>query len=75
MAHIVGVKTDRGEFSHVFFVGSWVGCGKPVDSNDYLSRLVDELDPLLNEGIVIANRRLTVRNIAFICDAPAKSYI
>ena len=69
------VKTDRGEFSHVFCVGSWIGCGKPIDSNDYLSRLVDELDPLLNEGIVIGNRRLTVRNIAFICDASAKSYV
>ncbi len=69
------IKTERDGFSQVFCVGSYVGCGKPSDSNNYLSILVEELKDLLNEGIEVGDRKLFVRQIAFICDAPAKSYV
>lgn len=58
-----------------FCAGVYWGESKPFDSNDLLRLVVEELEPILNYGVEVRNVILDVRKCAFICDAPAKSFL
>ncbi|KAM7300543.1 uncharacterized protein ISCGN_016155 [Ixodes scapularis] len=58
-----------------FIVGLFYGQSKPPDANDFLHDFVQELSELLQEGVCINGTKIALRVGAFICDAPAKSFI
>ncbi|XP_065222011.1 uncharacterized protein LOC135846700 [Planococcus citri] len=54
----------------------WEGEGtESVTSDEFLTDFVDEVNGLINNGIVIDDRKFEVRVQNFICDAPAKAFI
>ena len=57
-------------------VAIFCGTSKPHSADEYLRRLVDELNSLMCEGIVIGrNQAMTeIRMRAFIADSPARSF-
>ena len=55
----------------VLMVGNFLGESKPASLKEYLELLVNELNELMETGIVIANKLITVRVWAFIADSPA----
>ena len=51
-------------------------CGKhkpPV--HEFLKPFIDEYTNLQIEGIAIGNKKIAVKIVAFVCDAPARAYI
>uniref|UniRef100_A0A182I5E5 Uncharacterized protein n=1 Tax=Anopheles arabiensis TaxID=7173 RepID=A0A182I5E5_ANOAR len=59
----------------VLMVGNFLGESKPASLKEYLEPLVNELNELMETGIVIANKLITVRVWAFIADSPARAFI
>lgn len=59
----------------VFLVGIFHGYDKPSDSNDFLFDFINEAKELLNNGIIINQKYISVSIHVFCCDAPAKSFI
>lgn len=51
------------------------GHSKPKDVNEYLHRFVTELNDLIENGIVIDDKRIKIKCRCFLCDAPAKSFV
>ncbi|KAJ8672818.1 hypothetical protein QAD02_004078 [Eretmocerus hayati] len=51
------------------------GKGKPADWNAYFEKFITEMNSLLENGIVIAERKFTIKIKCFCCDKPARSYI
>lgn len=60
---------------NVFLVGIFHVYDKPSDSNDFLLDLINEAKELLNNGIIINQKYISVLIHFFCCDAPAKSFI
>lgn len=56
-------------------VGIYCGEKKPASIHNYLKTLVDELQPLLQNGMIINNNKVEIKVRCFICDAPARSMI
>lgn len=57
-------------------VGVYYGKAKTTNLNGYLMPLVNELEPILKNGITLNNgHRITVKIRSFICDSPARAYI
>ncbi|CAN7938331.1 unnamed protein product, partial [Ixodes hexagonus] len=48
---------------------------EPLNSNTSLQAFVDDLNDLLEHGVLISGTQLEVRLGALICDAPAKAYV
>ncbi|XP_049289506.1 uncharacterized protein LOC125767206 isoform X2 [Anopheles funestus] len=59
----------------VFMVGNFYGASKPKSTEVFLRPLVNELNELMQHGIAIANKLITVRVRAFIADSPARAFI
>lgn len=61
--------------SQIFLAGLYWGNKKPLNSNDFLIDLVNELKQLCTNGINLpcGNKKIVFH--AFCCDIPAKSYI
>ena len=59
----------------VLMVGNFLGESKPASLKEYLEPIVNELNELMETGIVIANKLITVRVWAFIADSPARAFI
>lgn len=59
----------------VEIVGIYHGNEKPDNSNQFLSRFVNEAKPLINDGFAYNGKEYNVKIVAFICDVSAKSYI
>lgn len=56
-------------------IGIFLGKNKPLDVNSYLSPFIDELLPLMAEGVMINDYKLSLRIRCFICDSPARAFV
>lgn len=56
-------------------VGIFYGYSKPTNVVPYLSPFIDEIIPILKNGLVINGVKLIVRIRCFICDSPARAFI
>lgn len=56
-------------------ISVWCGEGKPTDLNEYLGPFVNELNVILNNGVRINGKHITVFCRCFICDSPARAFI
>lgn len=56
-------------------VGIFHGDSKPHDAAQFLEHFVSDLNQILNNGILINGKKLTVSIRSFICDTPARSFI
>ncbi|XP_061512214.1 uncharacterized protein LOC133393050 [Anopheles gambiae] len=65
------------EMPHIspFIVGIFHGTSKPDSLNDYLTQLVEELNDLMNRGIILNNKKYDIIVRAIIADSPARSFI
>lgn len=60
---------------NVFIIGIFHGHSKPKNSDDFLHDFVTEACNLLDNGIVIAGKKISIHINAICCDAPAKSFV
>lgn len=58
-----------------FVIGLFHGTSKPSCPSEFLSDFVKEVKELLEEGLVFEGKRYKVEISAFVCDAPARSYL
>lgn len=58
-----------------FIVGAFAGTSKPESANDFLLPFVTELKGILQRGVSVSGQSVPVFVKAFICDAPARSFI
>ena len=58
-----------------FIVGIFHGTSKPDSLNDYLTQLVEELNDLMNRGIILNNKKYDIIVRTIIADSPARSFI
>lgn len=72
MASIVNVPSL---INKVFPIGIYYGKKKPADCRQFLKMFVEEAATLCTDGILINGQNISVSIKAFLCDAPAKSYI
>lgn len=56
-------------------VGIFIGKTKPADVNEFLTPFVDEIIPILKEGVVLNQHIITLKLRCFICDSPARAFI
>ncbi|XP_050301638.1 uncharacterized protein LOC126739865 isoform X1 [Anthonomus grandis grandis] len=61
--------------SIVFTVAVFCGKSKPKPLNLFVKSFIDELNSLLQNGLVIGNDHINVSLHSFICDAPARAYL
>lgn len=62
-------------FPDIFIIGNYHGDSKPVDSEIFLKQFIDDgLDKIKN-GIIFNGVQYFVKFRAFICDAPARSFV
>lgn len=59
----------------IFPIGIYYGKGKPKSCQSFLQDFVDEVVQLISNGLIVQGMSLKIKLGAFICDAPAKSYI
>jgi len=71
LAYIVSSDINKT----VFPIGIYYGKSKPNDSNDFLKDFIVEAKKLLTDGINVHGHNKKVLIHAFVCDAPARSYI
>ncbi|XP_075145966.1 uncharacterized protein LOC142222023 isoform X1 [Haematobia irritans] len=70
LGHVKNIKD-----SHVFMIGYYVGKKKPHDINSFLHDFVNEYSSFQTSGLLVNERRLKLSIRAFVCDAPAKSFV
>lgn len=58
-----------------FIVALYCGKAKPSPVKDYLSDFLQELQQLMQDGIVHGEKALQVTVKSFVCDAPARSFL
>lgn len=58
-----------------FPIAVYSGIQKPNDLNEYLGRLIEESNGLMETGIDIDGEKFEVRIASFICDRPARSFV
>ena len=56
-------------------VGMFCGTSKPFPNEDFLANFVSELVKLLDVGLVFNEKRIDVKLLSIICDAPARAYL
>lgn len=61
--------------SDVFLIGTYLGQGKPENVNTYLQDLINEINKINVSGIQLNKINLRIKIRAFICDAPARSFL
>ncbi|XP_035909377.1 uncharacterized protein LOC118510980 [Anopheles stephensi] len=59
----------------VLMVGNFFGSSKPKSVEQYLRPLVNELNEMIQNGIVIADKLIQIRVRAIIADSPARAFI
>lgn len=58
-----------------FLVALYFGEEKPHSAIEYLSEFVQEMKILCDNGIIFQGKKLAVRILTFICDAPARAFM
>lgn len=62
-------------FPDVFVIGNYHGDSKPVDSEIFLKQFIEDgLDKITN-GVIFNGMKYFIKFRAFICDAPARSFV
>lgn len=56
-------------------IGIFYGHSKPKKVEEFLQPFVDEMIPILHNGIIVNDFKLDVKIRAFICDTPARSFL
>ena len=56
-------------------IGVFSGKGKPADLKEFLSPFVNEMNDILENGLIINGISISVSIRAFICDAPARAFV
>lgn len=56
-------------------IGLFHGKNKPSKIEEFLAPFVDEIEPILRNGVLINGHKLSVRIRTFICDSPARAFI
>lgn len=56
-------------------IAIWCGVQKPNNLNEYLSPFVEELNTLLENGIIINGQHIYIAVRCFICDSPARAFM
>lgn len=56
-------------------IGLFYGKRKPAKIEEFLNRFVDDIDPILRDGLMINGHKLTVKIRTFICDSPARAFL
>lgn len=49
--------------------------GKPKDVNKFLNPFVNDLNNVLQEGLNVKEKHITIKLRCFICDTPARSML
>lgn len=58
-----------------FIISVWYGVGKPTPSNDYFSAFVNELNELIENGLIVNDNKIRIKVRCFICDTPGRCLI
>lgn len=58
-----------------FVVQIWCGESKPEPLNEYLEQFVAEFDDLMQNGIEVNGKKVTISFRCCICDSPARSFV
>lgn len=58
-----------------FPIAIYSGNAKPMSADEYLHDFIEEINQLLDEGIIINRHRFEVKIHSFICDTPARSFL
>lgn len=56
-------------------IGLFYGKKKPAKIEEFLKPFVDEMEPILRNGLNINGHKLSVKIRTFICDSPARSFL
>ncbi|XP_077502044.1 uncharacterized protein LOC144113035 [Amblyomma americanum] len=73
---LVQVHHPRSKQSDIIFpVGIFCGTSKPTFLDEYLKAFIEEMCPLLSNGILHKSIAYKVVLRAIICDAPAKAFV
>lgn len=59
----------------LFIVGAYFGSKKPYNVQEYLHPFIEELNYLLEHGLVINNNTININIKGIIADAPARAFI
>ena len=58
-----------------FVVSIYYGLKKPDPIEEYLSDFLNELNELLQNGVIFNGKKILVNMYAFVCDAPARQHL
>lgn len=63
--------------SHIkpMIIGLFYGKNKPAKIEEFLKPFVDDIEPILRDGLIINGHKLTVKIRTFICDSPARAFM
>lgn len=64
-----------GSLSKPFVVGVFFGNQKPINPDEYLADFIAEVGDLLENGLHHNGRKHHIAISAFVCDAPARSFL
>lgn len=56
-------------------IAIWCGDGKPNSLNEYLTPFVQELNKLIETGIIVNAYKIRISIRCFKCDSPARAFI
>lgn len=56
-------------------ISIWCGIQKPNNLDEYLSPFVNELNSLLENGIIVNGYHICIEIRCFICDSPARAFL
>lgn len=62
-------------FSDILVIGNYHGHSKPVDSESFLKRFIEDGIDIIKTGIIFNGMTYLIKFRAFICDAPARSFV
>ena len=72
---ILGKINFQPDIYEPFIIAAYNGKGKPSLLSRYLIKFVNEVNDLLDSGIIIDNVSFTIEIMCFICDRPARSFV
>lgn len=65
----------HGNCKQIFLVSVYCGPGKPPNVDAFVSPFLSEMRDLMENGMLIKGRHVTVKLQAVVCDAVARSYL
>jgi hypothetical protein len=63
------------EGNDVLIIGIYYGTGKPKNIEEYLRDFVDETKILLEKGITVNDKNVSVKIMCLVCDSPARAFV